>query len=471
MLVQPDGAADDDHWLQPAGDDGKFRAMKKLPHFCVMFAVSTLGSAAADQWPQWRGPLANGVASAGDPPIEWSETKNLRWKSAIPGRGTSTPVIWGDQLFILAAQPKAGAAPAAPKPANPEPPLRSGGGGGGGFGIEKPQQEFEFFVHCFDRQTGKIQWTRTVATEIPHEGHHRDHGFASASPVTDGQHVYSYFGSRGLYCHDLQGNLKWKKRFGQMSTRNSFGEGSSPGLHGNTLVVLWDHEGDDFVVALDKQTGNELWRQKRDEATGWTTPLFLKRGEGTEVVLSATGKIRSYDLADGKLRWECAGMTANAIPTPVAGDDLVYCISGFRGSALLAIKRGQSGDLTGTEAIAWSHKKNTPYVPSPLLYENNLYFFSVNSAMLSCLNAKTGRPHYEVERLPEISGVYASPVGAAGRVYVAGRDGKCAVLKAGPKFEVLAQNTLADKFDASPAVIGNDLYLRGHQNLYCIGKE
>lgn len=433
-------------------------------------------AAPTHHWPQWRGPLLNGVAPSGDPPITWSETNNVRWKSSIPGYGTSTPIVWGHHVFILSALgPGQTGAVSAPPPDSPSTPTagssRRSGGGGNPFGIEKPAEAHRFLVLAYDRRDGRLLWERIACEETPHEGHHRDHGFASASPVTDGQHVYASFGSRGLYCYDFDGNLKWQKRFGRMETRNSFGEGSSPALHGDTLVILWDHEGEDFIAALDKHTGKEIWRQERDEPTGWTTPLVVARDGRTEVMVSATQRIRSYDLATGQSLWQCAGMTANAIPSAVAGPNLAYFISGFRGSALLAIKLGQSGDLTDTDAIAWRHNRSTPYVPSPLLYDGLLYFFSGNNAMLSCFDAQSGEPHYQAERLANIYGMYASPVGADGRIYVAGRDGKCAVLKHGPKFGILSLNVLEDKFDASPAVVDKDLFLRGHRNLYCIAES
>ncbi len=446
----------------------------------VAFAASLLAvtglAAAADpslaQWPQWRGPLGAGVAPSADPPLTWSETDNIRWKSAIPGHGTSTPIIWSNHVFLLSARAPARSASATPTPEAPAAPPSSerprGPGAGNPFGSETPADTYQFLVIAYDRASGKSLWQQTTTEEVPHEGHHRDHGFASASPVTDGQHLYAWFGSRGLHCYDFQGNRKWQKRFGQMQTRNAFGEGSSPALHGDTLVLLWDHEGEDFIAALDKRTGSELWRQTRDEATGWTTPLIVQRGARTEVMVSATGRIRSYDLATGQQLWECRGMTANSIPTPVAGPELVYFTSGFRGSALLALRLGRSGDLTDTDAVAWRHGRSTPYAPSPLLSDGLLYFFSGNNAQLSCFDALTGQPHYEAERLTGISGMYASPVSASGRIYVAGRDGKCTVLKPGPKLETLSLNVLDDRFDASPAAVGKELFLRGHQNMYCI---
>ena len=457
--------------------------------------VSLGAPTAQSNWPQWRGPLANGLAPEGSPPTTWSETEHVKWKVKIPGSGSGTPIVWGNQIFIQTAiaTGKKIEPPAAEKkearafspqvfgqaqnPPNTPPPdgqrrRRPGGGGGlGGGRGEKPSEVQQFVLLSLDRATGKTQWQQTIREEVPHEGHHRDHGFASHSPVTDGQSVYSWFGSRGLNCYDLKGQLKWRKEFGQLRTANGFGEGNSPAVHGSTLVVNWDHEGEDFIAALDKTTGKELWRNQRDEKTTWTTPLIVEHGGKAQVIVLASQRIRSYDLATGKQLWECGGMTANVIPTPVSDFGMVYAISGFRGSSLLAIKLGRTGDLTDTDAIAWKHGKSTPYVPSPLLYGDKLYFYSGNNPILSCFNAKTGQPVFSEERLEGPSGVYASPVGAGGRVYLAGRNGTSVVLKQSDKFEILATNKLDEKFDASPAIVGNELFLRGHDYLYCIAEK
>lgn len=336
---------------------------------------------------------------------------------------------------------------------------------------ETPTDPYQFAVVALDRKSGAVRWQTTVKEEVPHEGHHRDHGFASSSPVTDGKHLWVSFGSRGVHCLDLAGKLVWSRDLGKMQTRNAFGEGASPALHGDTLVIPWDHEGADFVVALDKQTGEERWRQTRDEPTSWSTPLILEHEGVAQAIVSATNRIRSYELATGKVLWECGGMTTNVIPTPVSGFGLVHAISGFRGAALLAIKLGSTGDLTGTEAIAWRHDKGTPYVPSPLLSGERLYFHAGNTGTLSCFNAKTGQAFYETQRIEELlGGVYASPVAAAGHVYLTGRDGKSVVIKDADTLEVVAANRLEDRFDASPAIAGGELFLRGHEFVYCIGE-
>jgi len=459
-------------------------------------------SDAAANWPAWRGPLASGVAPQADPPTAWSEQKNVKWKVKLPGRGTSTPIVWGDSIFIQtavsAAKPETAAVDVAqapvvlalqqapppgggqrgPGPGGPGGPGqgrggRGGRGGGGGMGVAKPTEAYKFVVMCLDRATGQTKWEKVAREEIPHEGHHRDHGFASYSPVTDGKLVFAYFGSRGLHCYDMAGNLKWQKDLGKMQTRNSFGEGSSPALHGDTLVVNWDHQGDDFIVAFDKNTGDERWRQPRDEIQTWSTPLIVEHGGKPQVIVSATNKVRSYDLATGKELWSSPGLTDNVIPSPVAANGVVFATSGFRGNALYAIKLGGSGDLAGTESIAWSGKRGTPYVPSPLLYGDRLYMFAGNNNQLSCFDAKTGKAIVEQERIDDLEGVYASPVGAGGRVYLVGRNGTTVVIKhleGTDKVEVLSTNPLGERIDASPAIAGKELFLRGQESLYCIAE-
>jgi outer membrane protein assembly factor BamB len=420
---------------------------------------------AARNWPQWRGPFMTGVAPEAAPPLTWSETENIRWKREVPGAGTATPIVWGERVFILTAVNTG-------KKAEAPPPAAVGPASGGPPSVKPGGEIFQFKVLCLNRKDGKTLWEKVAREEAPHEGHHPDHGFASASPVTDGKVVLAYFGSRGLHCYDMDGQLKWSKDFGRMHTRNTFGEGASPALWGSTVVVVWDDETDnDFIVALDKQTGKELWRTPRNEATGWSTPLVVDYEGKPQVVVSATGKVRSYSLEDGKEIWECAGQTANAIPTPVASKDTLYATSGFRGSALYAIALGHSGDLAGTDAIRWVVKKNTPYVPSPLLVNGRIYVLSGNNAVLSCFEAASGAPVFEGEKLEGLSGVYASPVAAGDRVYVLGRNGVCVALKEGKKLEVLATNKLDDKSDSTPALVGKDIFIRGHQSLYCISAE
>lgn len=425
-------------------------------------AAWTPAAGTNDNWPQWRGPQANGVGR-GNPPVEWSEQKNILWKVDLPGLGHGSPVVWGDKIFVTTAIATEDVASA--------PTDGDGDQGGRRRGPQPPSVKQRSVVFAIDRRTGKTLWERTADEELPKEGHHQDNSYASHSAITDGEHVFAYFGSRGLYCYDLDGNLVWQRDFGEMQSKRGFGEGSSPTLHKDKVIVLWDHEGPSFITALNKSTGQTLWKTDRDEETSWSTPLVVEVDGKAQVVTSATSRIRSYDLENGELIWESSGMTANTIPSPVVEDGVLYVTSGFRGNSLMAIRlSGAKGDITGTEAILWQYDRNTPYVPSPLLYDSYLYFLKSNNAILSCFHAKTGEPCYPPQRLAGPNGVYASPVGAGDRVYIAGRNGVTAVLKKGSEFEVLATNTLDDRIDASPAIVGDTMYIRGHKHLYAIAE-
>jgi outer membrane protein assembly factor BamB len=256
-----------------------------------------------------------------------------------------------------------------------------------------------------------------------------------------------------------------------MQTRNNFGEGASPALYGDTLVVTWDHEGQDFVAAFDKKTGKELWRKDRDEPTTWATPLIVEHAGRRQVITAGTNKVRSYDLETGEQVWESAGLTPNAIPTPIESQGVVYVTAGYRGSAARAIRlAGAKGDLTGTPSILWQTDRDTPYVPSPLLHQGVLYLVKSNSGVVTALDAATGQTLYGPQRLEGVAEIYASPLSVGGRVLVVGRDGNALVLDGGREYKVLVKNSLDDGFDASPVVVGDELYLRGYRNLYRISK-
>ncbi len=446
-----------------------------------MFGFSRFTTAADDAakyWPQWRGPLSTGVAPQADPPITWSEDENIKWKFKFPGTGNSSPIVWGDRVFLLSAVKTD--RPAEKKeekeePAESEGNSSRGGRRGGGFMDrmlgEEPTVYYRFEVLCLDRATGKVLWQRTAREEVPHQRHHRDGDYASFSPVTDGKHLIVDFGSRGLHCYDFQGNRLWEKDLGKLDIVVQFGEGGSPALHGDTILINRDHQGQSFLIAVDKKTGETIWRTEREEVTSWSTPLVLEHDGKTQVVVSATGRIRGYDIATGEVLWECGGLGRNVIPTPVTGCGMVFAMSGFRGSAFRAIELGHDGDLTDSDAVRWQLERGTPYVPSPLLYGTSLYFCESNKAVLSCHDAESGDPHFSRERIEDLRSIYASPVGAADRVYLVGRNGTATVIKRSAELEVLATNTLEDRFDASPALVGKEIFLRGKENLYCITAE
>jgi outer membrane protein assembly factor BamB len=412
-----------------------------------------------DNWPQWRGPLANGTAPKGDPPVRWDEQTHVKWKTPIPGKGSSTPIVWGDRVFVLTALDTA-------RPAAPEDLPKADGR------FEKktnaPTTYYQFLVLCLDRRTGKVLWQKTATEQVPHEGHHPTHSYAAGSPTTDGKSLYVSFGSRGLYCYDLDGNLKWQRDFGKLNSRLGWGEAVTPTLHGDTLVVPWDQEADSCITALDARTGKTLWKTPRDEPSTWTTSLITEYMGRTQVITNGTNRARSYDLATGKEIWQCGGQTVNPIPSAVRFGDTVVCMSGYKGSTALAISLDATGDVTQSDRVVWRHGRGTPYVPSPLLAGNRLYFTDVNDARLTCLDARTGKPILDKVRLPGLSSLYASPVCAAGRIYLPDRDGTTLVLKDGDKLEVLATNRLGETIDASPAVVGKQLFLRGEKHLFCI---
>lgn len=473
-----------------------------------------------NNWHQWRGPEANGVAPHGNPPIHWDANTNIKWKVPIRGEGKSTPIVWQDRIYLLSAiktdrqiepaktetsattappgqvqlvshtelpgEPSARAlAQADQPPAAATPPSdgerqrgegqrgegRGGRRGGMGFGrAAAPTNFYQFVVICLDRKTGQTIWQKTATEIVPHEGHHQTASYASASPITDGKNLYVWFGSPGLFCYDLDGNLKWQRDLGDFDTRNSFGEGASPALYGDTLVINCDHEGQSFITALDANTGKPKWRVDRDEQTTWDTPLVVEHNGKAQIIVNATNRSRGYDLETGEELWECGGQASGPIASPVANDMLTYCMTGQRGFALYAIPLDSQGDITDTDKIAWHRNSGTPYVPSPLLYGNRLWFTKSRNAIVSCVDATTGEPLIDQKRLQGMDSLYASPVGAAGRIYIASREGTTAVLRDADELEVLATNQLDDTFDASPAVVGDELYLRGQNTLYCIAE-
>ena len=427
----------------------------------IALISATAAAAAAPEWPQWRGPLGTGVAPGAKPPLEWSEDKNVRWKTPLPGLGHSTPVIAGDKIFVTTAVPIG----------EPLPPKFSGVPGA--HDNLPVTRRHRFAVLAIDRKSGKILWDKTVAEALPHEGGHESGSLASGSPVTDGERVIAFFGSRGLYCLDSEGEPMWKAELGKMTSKHGHGEGSSPALHGDTVVVNWDHQGQSFAAAYNKVTGKEIWKVTRDELTSWSSPIIVEHGGKSQVIISATTRIRSYDLADGKLIWECGGLSDNVVATPVYGDGIVYAGSSYNTRAMLAIKLdGAKGDLTSSgDNILWSRIKRTPYVPSPLLYGDALYFLGHYQAILTRVTATTGEEPTGPFRLFGMRNFYASPAGADGRLYLTDLDGSTLVLSHAETPKTLARNQLDDSFSASPAFVGDELFLRGRKHLYCIKSE
>jgi len=427
--------------------------------FSAEFSIAQ--DAGTNYWPQWRGPLGTGAAIKGNPPVQIGENKNLKWKTNIPGLGHSTPIVWEDKIILQTAVETNEVAPEAPE----------GAGAGSRMAPNQTDKIHEFYVLAVDRNTGKVLWKTMTTREWPQENTHELGSWASNSPCTDGEMIYAYFGSRGLYCLDFDGNIKWKKDFGQMQKHMSFGEGSSPYVHGDKIFVLWDHEGDSYLYALDKKTGNIDWQVARDLNTSWSSPMVVNVDGRLQVITAATDNITAYDFETGEIIWTSSGLTRNVIPNPVYSNGILYVMSGFRGSAMQAIDISKAkGNIIGTDAILWEYNQHTPYTPQPLLMNGKLYFLRVNNGFLSCIDAKTGEPYYSRENLEDISNLYSSPTGVDDRIYIAAEN-VVMVVKAGETFEVIASNELNDNFHASPVIVENELILRGFDSLYCFSEQ
>jgi len=400
----------------------------------------------ADNWGHWRGPTGNGIALNAEPPTSWSATKNVKWKVEIPGRSSGSPVVWDDSVFVVSSVP-------------------TGKANG-----RLPNLDFKLF--CFDRKNGKKLWEQTAVTATPHEDTHATNGFASASPCTDGKHVYAHFGSRGLYCYTMDGKLVWKRDdFGNMQTRLMFGEGSSPTIEGNKILVPWDHDGPSALYALDKLTGKTIWKTPRDEPTCWATPLVAEFAGKKQVIMNGQSFARSYDLETGKELWRCAGQTERPVASAVADKDLAFVGSGHKGSFLGAFRMDGTGDIKGTNKVAWSLDRDTPDIGSPILSSGRIYFYKGKSGQLSCVDAATGKPYYMASRIPGVESTYASPVAAGGYVFLTGRNGTTVVIKDASELSIIQTNSLGEPVDATPAPVGNELFVRGEKHLFCIAKQ
>jgi outer membrane protein assembly factor BamB len=466
-------------------------------------AADNVSQQSLENWAQWRGPLATGVAPLAHPPLHWDDNTNIKWKVKIPGDGDGSPIVWGDKIFLITAvktdrpgkpepepQPKFApqeAKPAAKADANDgqpdaaKKPAVAPSRGFRGYGITTPEHYYKFVVLCLDRQSGRTLWEDVAAEAVPHEGHHPDGSFASASPSTDGKLLFVSFGSRGVYCYDLAGKKKWSRDLGRMWIMNMFGEGSSPVIHGDSVILNWDHQGESFLYCLDAATGETRWKIPRDPTSTWATPLVVDSNGNTQVIVHGTPRVRSYDLKTGELLWACGGQGPSAIPTPVTDGRTVYAMTGFITNSLFAIPLDATGDISNDDKkIAWKSRKiGTPYVPSPLIYGELLYFTVGNRGLLTVVDSKTGEVLVDRQRLEGAANIYASPVGAEDRIYIASRDGTTVVVERG-RFEtsgdkkavpILATNKLDDQFDASPALAGSQLFLRGREHLYCISAE
>ncbi len=411
----------------------------------------------AEDWTHWRGPTADGVAAAdARPPLKWDAKTNIAWTADIPGEGSATPIVLDKQVFVVSAQKTDRKSPV---PIVNDQRAKT-----------VPDAYFyRFLVTSFDRNTGKVIWQKLATEQVPHEGRHETNTYAGGSPSTDGERLYVSFGSRGIYCYTLTGELVWQLDLGDMRTRNGWGEAVTPALAKDLLIVNWDHEDDSFIAAIDKVTGKKVWSVARPgEVSSWNTPLVTE-WEGKEIaIVNGTGTVKAYDVKNGKVLWECGGQTTNAIPTPLRYGDTAICMSGYRGAYACAISLGSQGNVTGSDSVRWEYKQGTPYVPSPVISGHRLFFTAVNSDVLSCIDVRTGESLIERKRLSGVKTLYASPILAGGHLYFVGRQGTTVVVKDDENLEVVAVNELDDTLDASPVAVDGQLFLRGWKKLYCL---
>ena len=419
--------------------------------------------ASAGNWPQWRGPEGSGISNEKNLPLEWSPTKNIKWKTPIEGRSHSSPIVWGNRVFLTTAIE----GPVVP----------------GAKAVKHMDGDKEFYhpdsvgadhkhtfkVLCLDRDSGKILWEATAWEGTPYDNRHRKSSYAASTPATDGKLVYAFFGTEGLYAYDFKGKLAWKAQLGNLGTVG-MGTGTSPILFGDLVIVQCDEENgaSSFIVALDKKTGKEVWKTPRKVQVSWSTPLLVRTATRTELITSGTEFVISYDPATGKELWRHKGVESNAIPSPVANSEMVFLVAGFPAKIALAIRLGGSGDLTGTPNVPWQYAKGTAYVPSPILYGEYLYLMS-DRGVLTCIDAKTGEVKYEGGRIPIPATFTASPVAFDGKILMTSEDGDTFIVKSGPKHEILGTNSVGEPVYASPAIADGRIFIRGEKNLYSIG--
>ncbi len=477
--------------------------------FGLLAAAVATGTGRGDEWPQFRGPNGSATATGNHLPTQWASDKNVAWKAKLPGYGWSCPVVWGDKLFITTAVTDKQQKPSGGGPGGgfggPGGPKGGGGGGpGGGFGRQaRPTATYQWVICCLSASDGTILWKQTAAEQRPTISAHASNGFATETPVTDGERVYAHFGAMGgVFCYDFTGKLVWKADLGAYPMAMGHGTASSPVLVAGKLIIQCDNEEKSFLVALDAKTGKELWRTPRTEGTSWSSPLVWKNTTRTEIVCSGSPKVRSYDPETGKQLWELGGMSGQIKASPVATDEFLYvgAGAGFGGGGrggpggggggpggggrgglgggggnrpLFAVKAGATGDITpktgekASAGIAWSVTQAGPGTASPLVYDGRLYILEDHGGLLSCFDARTGKQVYK-ERITGARSFTSSPWAYDGKIFCLDDAGTTHVIQAGPEFEILGTNKLGEMTWSCPAAVGESLFLRTVDHLFCI---
>ena len=435
--------------------------------FCVV-AVSLLApfDASAQNWPAFRGPDASGVAATAKPPVQWdlATSKNVAWKAAVPGLAHSSPIVWGNRVYVTTAVPSSGT-----------PTVITGDSSKTGINSAADMVSHTWRLLAIDAASGKVLWDRAVHQGVPRLKRHVKASHASATPATDGKQIVALLGSEGLFCFDMEGKTKWRQDLGVMDVglvddpSYQWGPASSPLIVENVVIVQNDRHKDSFVAAFDLSTGKQVWRTTHDEYPSWATPVLVRANGRSEIVTNGGKYIRAFDPTTGRELWRMAdNLTQVKVPTPVVAGDLVIVTGGYPpgGRPIYAIRPGGSGELD-PKALAWRTDRGAPYTGTPLVYDGILYACTDNG-ILSAYDPTTGQRIYQERVSPKAAGFSASPVAADGRVYLASEDGEVFVVRAGRKFELLATNPMGEILMATPALSGNLLIVRTGTQLVAV---
>jgi outer membrane protein assembly factor BamB len=436
--------------------------------FLLYVAVSLVApwTAAAQNWPAFRGTDASGVAAAAKPPIQWdvASAKNVAWKTALPGLAHSSPIVWGGRIYVTTAVPVSGT-----------PTVVTGDSSKSGIASATDMVSHTWRLLAIDSASGKVIWDRAVHQGVPRLKRHVKASHASATPATDGKQIVALLGSEGLFCFDMEGKTKWRQDLGVMDVglvddpSYQWGPASSPLIFENLVIVQNDRHKDSFVAAFDLATGKPMWRTEHDEFPSWATPAVVRVNGRAEIVTNSGKYIRAFDPQTGRELWRMSdNLTQVKVPTPVVAGDLVIVTGGYPpgGRPIYAINPGGSGDVD-PKTLAWRTDRGAPYTGTPLVYDGILYACTDNG-ILSAYDAKTGERIYQERVSPQAAGFSASPVAAAGRLYLSSEDGEVFVVRAGRKFELLATNVMGEILMATPAISGNLLIIRTGRQLVAV---
>ena len=442
--------------------------MKHLSH--AWLCLCLLASAHGQNWPSFRGANASGIADGENPPTNWDAAKsiNVKWKTPIPGLGHSSPIVWGDRIFVttaISSDPKSEFRPRL------EERLESA----------KDLSRHTWRVYCLNKNTGKILWETTAHEGVPKTKRHPTGSQANATPATDGKHLVVFFGSEGLYTYDYNGKLLWKQDLGVLNAGWSYdpdfewGFGSSPIIYQNLVIVQCDIQKDSFIAAYDIGDGKQVWRASRDELSSWSTPT-VHQGKNRAELITNGRNIRGYDPLTGKELWRLSGKADLAVGTPFVARDLIFVTDSWPDQPFYAIRLGAAGDISlkdgelSNQYVAWSKRRGGPwYLPTALVYGDLLYTCS-NNGFLAVYDAKTGDRIYHTRIGGKGGGYSASPVAADGKIYLTSEDGDIYVIKAGPKYELLATNPMGEVSMATPAISDGVIIVRTQHHIYGIGK-